>query len=137
MFPSSTRVLIVDDSDSIRELIKTFMRRLSFKDIDEAVNGAEAYRMLVTSKNSGDIYGLILSDWNMPEMNGMELLTKVRSTPFGKKIPFILMTTESEKAKVVQAITSGVSNYIVKPLDEKVLLAKLTATYEKLFGQEA
>ncbi len=135
MFQANTRVLIVDDSDSIRELIRTYMRRLSFRDIDEAVNGAEAYRMIVTSKNSGDMYGLILSDWNMPEMNGLELLKKIRTTPFGKKIPFILMTTESEKAKVVEAITAGVNNYIVKPVDEKILLGKLTATYEKFYQE--
>ena len=135
MFKANTRVLIVDDSDSIRELIRTYMRRLSFRDIDEAVNGAEAYRMIVTSKNSGDMYGLILSDWNMPEMNGLELLKKIRTTPFGKKIPFILMTTESEKAKVVEAITAGVNNYIVKPVDEKILLGKLTATYEKFYQE--
>jgi two-component system chemotaxis response regulator CheY len=132
MFPPGTRILIVDDMDSLRELLKAYLKRLGYKDIVEAVDGQDAYQKLVSLKNGGTPIDLIISDWNMPNLNGVDLLKLIRAVPHWKKLPFLLTTTESEKAKVVEAIQSGVTNYMVKPVEEATLKEKLEKTWEKV-----
>lgn len=131
MFSPTTRVLIVDDMPSLRELLKAYLRRLGFRNIDEASDGREAYQMMVSAKASGGAFELIISDWNMPNMTGLELLKAVRTVNDWKNLPFLLLTTESEKAKVVEAVVAGVSNYIVKPVEEEILKEKLKKVWEK------
>ena len=132
MFPSKTRILIVDDMQSLRELLGAYLRRLGYKDILEASDGQEAYQVLVDSKNRGLNIDLIISDWNMPNVNGLDLLKLIRANHSWSKLPFLLVTTESEKPKVVEAIQSGVTNYMVKPVEEATLKEKLERTWEKL-----
>ena len=84
----------------------------------------------MANKGSGSQFGLILSDWNMPGMDGLELLKLVRKEGALVTIPFVLMTTESERSKVLQAVLANVTAYIVKPIDEKLLQAKMTQVWE-------
>ncbi|MCM2281127.1 MAG: response regulator [Bdellovibrionaceae bacterium] len=132
MFSANTRILIVDDMASLRDLLKAYLRRLGFKHITEAVDGRDAYQTLIASKAAGNSFELIISDWNMPNMTGLELLKLVRSVPEWKNLPFLILTTENEKEKVMEAVVAGASNYIVKPVEEKVLQDKLLRTWLKI-----
>ncbi|RYZ68650.1 MAG: response regulator [Proteobacteria bacterium] len=131
MFPPHTRILIVDDMPSLRDLLKAYLRRLSFRNISEADDGRMAYQALLAAKASGAPFELVISDWNMPNLDGLEFLKLVRSSPDWKNLPFILLTTESEKAKVIEAVMAQVSNYMVKPVEENTLKEKLTKVWEK------
>lgn len=130
----TTRILVVDDMASLRELLKAYLRRMGFKQITEAVDGRDAYQALIAAKASGGVFELVISDWNMPNLSGLELLKLVRSVPDWKNLPFILLTTESEKDKVMEALMAGASNYMVKPVAEKTLEEKLLRVWQKLNG---
>jgi len=132
MFPVHTRILIVDDMSSLRDLLKAYLRRLGYRNISEAEDGRVAYQALLAAKASGAQFDLIISDWNMPNLDGLEFLKLVRSSPEWKNLPFLLLTTESEKAKVLEAVLANVSNYMVKPVEEEMLKDKLKKVWEKL-----
>ena len=132
MFNSVARILIVDDMQSLRELLKAYLRRLGFRHITDAADGREAYQALIAAKVAGAPFELVISDWNMPNMNGLELLKIVRANADWKQLPFIILTTENEKEKVVEAVLAGVSNYMVKPVEEEMLREKLQKVWEKL-----
>ena len=132
MFPFTTRILVVDDLASLRDVAIAYLNRLGFKNIDSAEDGAVAYQYFIESKRNSP-YGLIISDWNMPNLNGLEFLKKVRASREHGQTPFILMTTESEKDKVFEAVQSGVSNYIVKPLEQDSLKEKMEAVWKKMY----
>lgn len=137
MFPSQARILIVDDMPSLRDLLKAYLRRLNYRAISEAEDGRVAFQALLAAKASGAPFELIISDWNMPNLDGLELLKLVRATPEFKTLPFILLTTESEKAKVLEAVLAGVSNYMVKPVEEEMLKEKMKKVWEKFSGTGA
>ncbi len=132
MFPPHTRILIVDDMASLRDLLRAYLRRLTYRNISEAEDGRAAYQALLAARASGSPFELVISDWNMPNMDGLEFLKLVRSTPEWKNLPFLLLTTESEKAKVLEAVLAGVSNYMVKPVEETMLKEKLIKVWEKV-----
>ena len=134
MFPTDTKILIVDDMPSLLDLLRAYLRRLGFKNIAEAANGHEAHAAMVNAKTLGRPFELVISDWNMPVVDGLALLKLVRSNAEWENLPFIILTTESEKAKVVEAVVAGVTNYMVKPVEEDVLKDKLEKVYEKVFG---
>lgn len=115
------KILVVDDSSTMRRIINNTLQRLGYVDILEAEHGVEAWDIL--DQNS-DI-GVLITDWNMPEMNGLELVKKTRSDPRFVDIPIIMITTEGGKAEVITAIKAGVNNYIVKPFTPQVLKEKL------------
>lgn len=114
------KVLVVDDFATMRRIVKNILRELDFKDIVEAENGAAAVKIL----ESQDI-DLIVSDWNMPKMTGLELLKWVRANERTKNLPFLMVTAEAQKENVVEAVKAKVSNYIVKPFTAAVLAEKL------------
>lgn len=114
------KVLVVDDFATMRRIVKNILRELDFKDILEAENGAAAIKIL----ESQDI-DLIVSDWNMPKMTGLELLKWVRANEKTKDLPFLMVTAEAQKENVVEAVKAKVSNYIVKPFTAAVLAEKL------------
>lgn len=131
MFPNTTRVLLVDDLSSIREVVKAYLHRLGFKHVDEAENGHKGFQTFLEAK-VGTPYGLVITDWNMPEMTGIQLIAKIRATTGPEsKTPILMMTTESEKDKVFEAIKAGVNNYIVKPVQEDILKEKLESIWKK------
>lgn len=113
-------VLIVDDFITMRRIVRKILRDLDFEDIVEAEDGSAA--MEVLKRTSVD---LIISDWNMPKMTGLELLKQVRSTENLKDIPFLMLTAEAQKENIVEAIKAKVSNYIVKPFTAAGLQEKL------------
>ena len=112
------KVLLVDDSGVMRKIILRALNALEITDVIEAADGAEALKLF-----GADAFDLVLSDWNMPNMNGLELLKAIRSS--GSTTPFIMITTESEQGRVLQAVQAGASNYLVKPFDQELLLDKL------------
>ena len=115
------KLLVVDDSSTMRRIIKNTLQRLGYEEIFEAENGVEAWDIL--DKNSD--MGVLITDWNMPEMNGLELVKKTRADSRFADIPIIMITTEGGKVEVITAIKAGVNNYIVKPFTPQVLKEKL------------
>lgn len=131
MFKPETRILTVDDVAAMREFVAMALRQLGFSDIKQAKNGREGLNILMEQNLSGRPFELIISDWNMPDINGLEFLKEVRRLDFGKSVPFILLTAENEKSMVMDAVLSGVSNYIIKPFNAKILEEKLKAVWLK------
>lgn len=121
------KILVVDDFSTMRRIVKNILKQLGYENIEEAEDGAQAYNKL---KSGG--FGFVVSDWNMPNMDGLGLLKKVRSDPELKNLPFLMVTAEAEKEKVIEAIKAGVSNYIVKPFTAEVLKEKMDRIFEKL-----
>ncbi len=126
MFDFKIKVLVVDDFPTMRRIVKNLLKQLGFENIDEADDGVNALAKL---KNGG--FGLVVSDWNMPNMEGIDLLRAVRQEPSVKDIPFLMVTAEAEKEKVIEAIKAGVDNYIVKPFTAEVLKEKLEKIAER------
>ncbi|PAF44747.1 chemotaxis response regulator CheY [Helicobacter sp. 11S02596-1] len=115
------KLLVVDDSSTMRRIIKNTLQRLGYEDILEAEHGVEAWGLL----DSVEDIKVLITDWNMPEMNGLELVKKVRADKRYTDIPIIMVTTEGGKAEVITALKAGVNNYIVKPFTPQVLKEKL------------
>ena len=114
-------VLVVDDSRIMRNIVKNTFSELKIPcEFLEAENGAKACHILETNKVS-----LVLLDWNMPEMNGMEFLKRVRSMPEYDILPIIMVTSESAKYSVIEALQNGATDYIVKPFREKIFREKI------------
>ena len=131
MFPIDTRILVVDDMVSLRDLLKAYLRRLGYRQISDAFDGRDAYQAMISAKAQGLSFDLVISDWNMPNLNGLEFLKLVRAVPDWKALPFIMLTTESEKDKVMDALSAGATNYMVKPVEEQVLKDKLLRVWQK------
>ena len=115
-------ILIVDDYKTMLRIIRNLLKQLGFDNVDEATDGSAALQKL---RNKD--YKLVISDWNMEPMSGMQLLTEVRADNKLKDMPFIMITAESKTENVVAAKQAGVSNYIVKPFNAATLKAKLTS----------
>ncbi len=122
------KILIVDDSSTMRRIIGNVVMQLGFakEDFDEAEDGLKAWKIL--SENQ---YDIILTDWNMPNMNGLDLVKKVRSEGNHQKTPIIMITTEGGKGEVITALKAGVNNYIVKPFNADILKEKLDGVLKK------
>ncbi|MFZ8932390.1 MAG: response regulator [Bacteriovoracaceae bacterium] len=119
------KILIVDDKQTMRKIIKGMLRDLGYSDITISNNGALAWTELQEASQNGKPFEFIISDWSMPEMNGLELLKKIRSDDAYKTTPFLMITAEAEQSKVLLAVKAGVSNFIVKPFTTKILSEKI------------
>jgi two-component system chemotaxis response regulator CheY len=119
------KILIVDDFSTMRKIIRNILTQLGFKNILEADDGTTALEILKKEK-----VDLIISDWNMPKMSGLELLKTVRSDENLKDVPFVMVTAEAQKENILEAIKYKVNQYIVKPFTPETLKEKL----EKVFG---
>ena len=115
------RILVVDDFLTMRRIIINLLRQLGFNNVVEAADGKQALDKVL----EGGI-DLIVSDWNMPNMTGIEFLKHVRADENTKKIPFIMVTAEGKKENVIAAVHAGVSNYIVKPFNAATLKEKMS-----------
>ncbi len=122
----SMKILIVDDFATMRRIMKNILKQIGFNNIIEADDGTSALEEL--KKNAVD---LIISDWNMPKMTGLDLLKNVRATDGLKEIPFLMVTAEAQKQNVIDAVQAGVTNYVVKPFTAEAISEKL----EKIFGK--
>ncbi len=116
----SMNVLIVDDYKTMLRIIRNLLKQIEFNNVDEASDGSEALSKLRTGN-----YGLVISDWNMAPMTGLELLQEVRQDTRLRATPFIMITAESKAENVVAAKQAGVSNYIVKPFNAETLREKI------------
>ena len=121
----SMNVLIVDDYKTMLRIIRNLLKQIEFNNVEEATDGAEALAKL----RAGN-FGLVISDWNMVPMTGLQLLQEVRADARLKSTPFIMVTAESKTENVVAAKQAGVSNYIVKPFNAETLRDKI----EKVLG---
>ncbi|MGD9969219.1 MAG: chemotaxis response regulator CheY [Sulfuricurvum sp.] len=117
------KLLVVDDSSTMRRIIKNTLSRLGYEDVLEGEDGLQGWTVLNENPN----IGMLITDWNMPEMNGLELVKKVRADGRFSDLPIIMVTTEGGKAEVITALKAGVNNYIVKPFTPQVLKEKLSA----------
>ena len=115
-------ILIVDDYQTMLRIMRNLLKQVGFANVDEATDGSMALQMLRVGQ-----YGLIVSDWNMEPMSGLQLLREVRADARLKDIPFIMVTAESKSENVVAAKEAGVSNYIVKPFNAETLKAKMVS----------
>ncbi len=113
-------ILIVDDYKTMLKIIRNLLKQLGFSNVDEAMDGSAALQK-IRSKN----YGLIISDWNMEPMSGLQLLKEVRLDAKAKDVPFIMVTAESKSENIIAAKDAGVSNYIVKPFTAATLKSKI------------
>jgi two-component system chemotaxis response regulator CheY len=117
------KILVVDDSSTMRRIIKNTLNHLGYKDLLEAEDGVQAWETLAANAD----VNVLVTDWNMPNMNGLELVKKVRAESKYLDMPIIMVTTEGGKAEVITALKAGVNNYIVKPFTPQVLKEKLEA----------
>ena len=124
-FDRSMNVLIVDDYKTMLRIIRNLLKQIEFNNVEEASDGTEAL-----AKLRGGSFGLIISDWNMVPMTGLQLLQEVRADARLKATPFIMITAESKTENVIAAKAAGVSNYIVKPFNAETLREKI----EKVLG---
>ena len=124
MLDLKIKILIVDDFSTMRRIVKNILKQIGYTDIDEAEDGNGALVKLRQDK-----YDLVVSDWNMPNMSGLDLLKAIRADNGLNGIPVLMVTAEAKKENVVEAIKAGVNNYVVKPFTADVLKEKI----EKIF----
>ncbi len=127
MPPEDIKILVVDDMAAMRKILKTLLAQLGYKNVDEAEDGKQALEILKQNPNK---YGLVITDWNMPNMTGIELVQAIRSDEKLKHLPILMVTAEAKKENVLMAIKAGVNNYIVKPFTAETLKEKI----EKIFS---
>ncbi len=112
------KVLVVDDSLTMRRILRNVLLEMGITDVEEAGDGEEA-----VAKTARGAYDLALMDWNMPKMLGLDALVAIRAR--GDKVPIIMVTTEAEKKRVLEALQAGANNYVIKPFDKAQLVAKI------------
>ena len=122
---TNMRVLIVDDFSTMRRIIKNILRQLGSNNIIEADDGTAAWEILTK-----DQVEFIISDWNMPQMTGIELLRKVRASEEFGDLPFLMVTAEAQQENIIEAVQAKVSNYIVKPFTAETLGQKINKIFE-------
>ncbi|MCL6620828.1 MAG: response regulator [Syntrophobacterales bacterium] len=123
----SIKVLVADDFATMRKIVRNILKQIGFEDIVEAEDGTTALQILKNEK-----IGLVVTDWNMPNMSGLELLQHIRKNPDTAKVPVLMVTAEGLKENVLEAVKAGVNNYVVKPFTAEVLQEKIEAIFRKL-----
>ncbi len=120
------KVLVVDDMSTMRRILKNVLKQIGYTDLHEAEDGAVGLKKL---REGG--FGLVVSDWNMPVMSGIELLRAIRADSDIKHLPVLMVTAEAQKDNIIEAVQAGVSNYVVKPFTADALLEKLQKIFAK------
>ena len=121
------RLLVVDDFSTMRRIVRNLLKELGFSNVDEAEDGAVALQRL----QNGD-FEFVVTDWNMPNMDGLQLLQSIRRAPALKHLPVLMITAEAKKENIIAAAQAGASGYIVKPFTGATLSEKLNKIFEKL-----
>ena len=119
-YDPNMRILIVDDFSTMRRIIKNILRQLDLNNVVEADDGTTAWEVL-----NKDHIDFIISDWNMPQMTGIELLRKVRASEDFGHLPFLMVTAEAQQSNIIEAAQARVSNYIVKPFTAETMKQKI------------
>ena len=126
------RVLIVDDSVMMRQLLDSQLGVLGYKNVCKAVNGVDAMSQLLDSVEKGNPFDMVLLDWGMPEMDGLSFLVKCRDDKRFAKIAIVMVTSESEQANITKALEAGATSYLVKPFSPQGLQEKIREVAEWL-----
>jgi two-component system chemotaxis response regulator CheY len=121
------KFLVVDDFSTMRRIVRNLLKELGFANVDEAEDGAIALQKL-----QGGSFDFVVSDWNMPNMDGLTLLQTIRATPTLKHLPVLMITAEAKKENIIAAAQAGASGYIVKPFTSATLSEKLQKIFEKM-----
>ncbi|AGC49941.1 chemotaxis response regulator CheY [Lawsonia intracellularis] len=119
------KVLVVDDFSTMRRIIKNILRQLGFNNVVEADDGTTAWEMINKEK-----IDFVVSDWNMPQMTGIELLRKVRASEQYSELPFLMVTAEAQQENIIEAVQAKVSNYIVKPFTAETMKQKIDKIFD-------
>ena len=127
MLISESKILIVDDMGTMRRVVGNYLRELGFGNIVEAGHGEEAWEKMQETS-----FDLVISDWTMPIMTGIELLRKIRSKEETKKTPFVMLTVEADKTNIAEALKYHVDGYLMKPVSFATLSKKLIDVYKRL-----
>ena len=125
--PGKIKFLVVDDFSTMRRIVRNLLKELGFTNVDEAEDGAVALQKL-----QGGGFDFIVTDWNMPNMDGLTLLQSVRADANLKALPVLMITAEAKKENIIAAAQAGASGYIVKPFTAATLNEKLTKIFEKM-----
>jgi two-component system, chemotaxis family, chemotaxis protein CheY len=120
------KVLVVDDFATMRKIVRNILKQIGFENITEAEDGNAALRVI-----KSESIGLVVTDWNMPNMTGLDLLREIRKDPQTADTPVLMVTAEGLKENVMEAVKAGVNNYVVKPFTAEVLQEKLEHIFKK------
>ena len=129
MVNKNLKILVVDDFPTMRRIIRNLLKELGFENVDEAEDGAVALEKL---RNGG--FQFVVSDWNMPNMDGLTMLQSIRADPAMSTLPVLMVTAEAKKENIVAAAQAGANGYVVKPFTAATLEDKLNKIFEKIAG---
>ncbi len=127
MADPKTKFLVVDDFSTMRRIVRNLLKELGYANVDEAEDGAMAL-----SKLKNENFDFVISDWNMPNMDGLEMLKNIRADSAIGKLPVLMVTAEAKKENIIAAAQAGASGYVVKPFTAATLDEKLSKIFEKL-----
>ena len=127
----SIKILVVDDFPTMRRIVRNLLKELDFHNVDEAEDGAAGY-----DKLRGGDFGFVVSDWNMPNMDGLTMLKTIRADPALAKLPVLMVTAEAKKENIIAAAQAGANGYVVKPFTAATMSEKLEKIFEKM-GKKA
>lgn len=127
MMDKGMRILVVDDFPTMRRIVRSLLKELGFTNVEEAEDGQEGL-----SKLRGGGFEFVVSDWNMPNLNGLDMLKQIRADEALKSLPVLMVTAEAKKDNIVAAAQAGANGYIVKPFTAATLEEKLNKLFEKL-----
>lgn len=127
MADKNIKFLVVDDMSTMRRIVRSILKELGFDNVEEAEDGNDALSKLKAGK-----FDFVISDWNMPNLDGLEMLKAIRSDEKLKTLPVMLVTAEAKKENIIEAAKAGASGYVVKPFTAAVLEEKLTKIFEKV-----
>ncbi len=127
MVDKNIKILVVDDFPTMRRIVRNLLKELGFSNVDEAEDGA-----IGLEKLKGGRYGFVVSDWNMPNMDGLAMLQAVRADPALAKLPVLMVTAEAKKENIIAAAQAGANGYVVKPFTAVTLEEKITKIFEKI-----
>ncbi|MDQ1213506.1 chemotaxis response regulator CheY [Pantoea anthophila] len=127
MADKNLRFLVVDDFATMRRIVRNLLKDLGFDNVEEAEDGQDALNKMQESP-----VDFVISDWNMPNLDGLQLLTQIRNTPAWSTMPVLMVTAEAKKENIIAAAQAGASGYVVKPFTAAILEEKLNKIFEKI-----
>lgn len=127
MIDKTIKILVVDDFPTMRRIVRNLLKELQFENVDEAEDG-----VMGLDKLRGGSFGFVISDWNMPNMDGLSMLKAIRADEALCSLPVLMVTAEAKKENIIAAAQAGASGYVVKPFTAATLEEKLTKIFEKI-----
>ena len=127
MADANTKFLVVDDFSTMRRIVRNLLKELGYSNVDEAEDGSMAL-----SKLRSEHFDFVITDWNMPVMDGLTMLQNIRADPALMKLPVLMVTAEAKKENIIAAAQAGANGYVVKPFTAATLDEKLAKIFEKL-----